>query len=123
MVAAIPVVEVSQDRNVTGIGGPYCKINPLDPLHLSDVGAKLFVDAVVVALPKEVDVEIGDGAGFKGVGIIDDVDMPIADVLQLVVSQILNLQHAFKEVGVMVGFHGHFPMFLWQHHPGLLRLG
>lgn len=123
MLAAIPVVEVAQYRDISGVGSPHREIDPGNALNLGVVRAQFFVNAVVVALAKQVNVEIGDGAGFEGVGVVDDVDMATADIFELVVGQILHFEDALKEVGIVVALHGHFLVLLWQHHPGLFGLG
>ncbi len=59
--ASVPVVEVSNHRNVAGVGCPYGKVHAFDPIDLDRVRAHFVVDLVVGALPEQVAIEVGEG--------------------------------------------------------------
>ena len=58
---AVPVVEVAGHRDGGGVRGPDREAHALPALLLDQVRAQARVEPRVLALPEEVDVEIGDG--------------------------------------------------------------
>src|SRR5579862_5012349 len=59
----IPFVEAPDDRNFAGIRSPYAEGCSRLAVLRSDVGAELFVGAVVAAFVKEIKILIGEKAG------------------------------------------------------------
>jgi hypothetical protein len=121
MLAAIPTVEVTEDGDVASIGRPNGEVYPLNAITGEKMSAEFFVDAVVVPFAKQVNVEVGQFGGPKGVGIVDDALVIALFETQLVVDGegigvvlFVNgaIEFAFKEVGMMNGLHGvGFPLF------------
>ncbi len=58
MGAAIPVIEVTDNRDRLRIGCPDSKIDAPHPIDGAWMSTHLFVDAVFLALPKQVEVVI-----------------------------------------------------------------
>ncbi len=54
----IPLVEVPDDGDLGGVGGPDGEIRPLDTTVLDHVGAQLLIEAKVIAFLEQVDVVI-----------------------------------------------------------------
>jgi hypothetical protein len=123
MFAAIPVVKVAQHRHVAGIGSPHGKIDTANAVNSGQVSPQLFINAMVVAFGKQMHIKVCNSSGFKGIRVVDDMLVATADIFQLVVGQITNFQHTFKEVGVVVRFHRKLFVRFGQQHPGRLRLG
>jgi hypothetical protein len=51
-----PAVEVAEDADALGGGGPYGKLGACDAVNGEGMGAELFVKAVVTAFVEEVKV-------------------------------------------------------------------
>ena len=68
--AAVPVVEVADDAGARGVGGPDGEVDAFRRADGHRVGAKLVVDAGVIALAEEVEVVVGDDAA-ESIRIVD----------------------------------------------------
>src|SRR5579883_2413175 len=105
VLAAIPVVKITQNRRITGIGCPYSKIDPLDPVHLGQVGTHLFIDAMVITLSKQVDVKFSEVGRSKSIGVIDH---PLVITLfdpELIVGEVSTIDRALKEMRMVSRLH------------------
>ena len=58
--ASVPAVEVADDRNGLGVGGPYGELHAFETLVFYEVCAELAVEFVVRARGDEVPVEFGE---------------------------------------------------------------
>src|SRR6266542_3639649 len=59
MLVPPPPVEIANHRNLPGVGGPDGEVRSGRAVALGDMGPKLFIDAVVLPLPKEIEVVVG----------------------------------------------------------------
>jgi hypothetical protein len=70
MDAAVPVIVVSDHGDPARTGGPDREGDAADAVHLTQMGAKAMMDAVVVALADQVEVLLGD-RGQETVRVLD----------------------------------------------------
>jgi hypothetical protein len=68
MASTIPAVEIAYDADALSIGTPHAKRGAGVPIDLGQMGAELFVDIIVVALLKEVHVQLPEDWTI-GVGV------------------------------------------------------
>ena len=117
VLAAVPVVEIAQDGNITRVGGPNGEVNAADSFNFREVGPQFFVNAVVIAFAKEVNVKIGDQGRSKSVGVIEHpLMLPFLDP-QLVVGDFVAGDNALKKVRMMHRDHRHFKTFFGKDRP------
>ena len=85
MDAPVPVVEVADDADAGGVGGPDGEVHALGRADRHRVRAELVVDAGVVAFAEEVEVVVGDDAAVA-IRIVDlgDVAAGIRDLEAIV---------------------------------------
>ena len=67
---AIPAVELPQDRDAAGMGGPEAELHPRDPLPLARMGSHAVPDVVVIAFGKQVAIQFSHPLLAEGPGIV-----------------------------------------------------
>ena len=79
MHASVPAVEVADDADAGGVGGPDGEMDALGRTDRHRVRAELVVDARVIAFAEQVQVVVGDHPA-EAVGIVDVDVWPPANV-------------------------------------------
>ena len=75
MGAAVPAVEVADDADALGVGGPHREVHPGRRADHDPVRAKPFERAKQIAFAEQVQIEIGEDLSVA-VGIVDLGDVP-----------------------------------------------
>ena len=70
MAAAVPIVEAADDADPPRVGRPDREGDARDTLDLAGMGAQMIIDAEILALPQQMEVELAEQAG-ETIGIID----------------------------------------------------
>ena len=64
----VPAVEVADHGNALGVGGPHAEVSALLAVEFGDVSAKLFEQAVVLALVEQMKIIAGQQGGTSAPG-------------------------------------------------------
>ena len=81
------------------------------------MSAQLFINAMVIAFAEEVNVEVGDAAGFKGVGIINHLVAIALSIFNLIICEFFSFNQVFEEVRLVATLHWIILTVLRQNHP------
>src|SRR5436190_3943546 len=65
---AIPIVEVADDADALGVGGPDGEAGAGHAINSAQLGAQLIIDAELLALAEQIQIRFADG-GQEGIGI------------------------------------------------------
>lgn len=114
VLSSVPLVEVAEDRDVTGVRSPDSEVDSRDTVLGGEVSAEFFVDAVMVAFGEEMKVKFGQEGRAEGVRIVDDAVVFAKFETELVIGEFGRVDRAFKEVGVMQRLHRIFCARFWQ---------
>ncbi len=124
MAAAVPAVPVTDHADPLGIGRPHREGHAVDLRDARQVGAELFVDAVVRSLAEQVQVIAGQRGG-EPVGVLD-----LPDMAALVHhAEAIGVRHVLRhgrrpEARGVKGLHGVRPaVAAGRDHGHLPRLG
>ena len=74
MKAAVPAVEIADDRDPAGRGCPHRERHALDPVHRAQLGAELVVDPVLVAFVEQVEILLAERRQ-EGIGVGELADL------------------------------------------------
>ena len=72
MAAAVPIVEAADDADPPGVGRPNREGNARHTVDLAGMGAQVIVDAQILALAQQMQVELAEQAR-KTIGIIESL--------------------------------------------------
>src|SRR5262249_54490646 len=68
--AVLPVIEVADDADLAGVGGPDGEVRAGDAILRAGVSTEFFVEPVVFAFAEEVEVEVGEKGCHNGTMVL-----------------------------------------------------